>query len=78
MLIRAFIKYFRQRISKLHLYVPDITPLEEDVLYELISAKNYVPHRGQKVFGSFNTEFKEYLFEMPSFCILFRLYHRNY
>jgi hypothetical protein len=58
--------------------VPDITPYEEDIIYELITAKNYVPHCGSKTLGSFNAEFRDYIFQMPSFCILFMHYHRNY
>ena len=78
MLIRAFIRYFKARVHKFHLYAPDMTIQEEHIIMELVTAKNYVPHRGQRYFGSFNTEFKDFLFSLPSFCLLFRVYHSKH
>jgi hypothetical protein len=75
MLIRAFIRFFKPRVKKFHLYAPDMTAAEEETIMELVTGKNYVPHRGPRYFGSFNTAFKEFLFSMPAFCLLFRVYH---
>jgi hypothetical protein len=52
-----------------------MTAAEEETIMELVTGKNYVPHRGPRYFGSFNTAFKEFLFSMPAFCLLFRVYH---
>ena len=43
MVIRAVIKYFRKRITRLHIELPNMTPHEEEVLRDMFTRKNYVP-----------------------------------
>jgi hypothetical protein len=73
MLIRAVIKFFRKRDFEADL--PMATPQEQIILKELFTMKNYVPHSGARVYRSFNTEFRDWIFSLPAFCHAFTLYH---
>ena len=68
MLIRCLIKFFRIRVWKLEIYVPSISTQEREVLTDLFTTKNYIPHQGLIMYKSYNQEFIAYLFSMKSFC----------
>lgn len=78
MVIRAVIKYFRKRISRLATDLPHMTPHEEEVLRDMFTRKNYIPQSESQVFRSFNSEFRDWIFRMPSFCRAFTLFYRKY
>lgn len=68
MIIRAVIKYFRKRITRLNVEIGMMIPYEERALLELFTKRNYTPNDGVKVFKSFNTEFRDWIFSLKAFC----------
>jgi hypothetical protein len=75
MLIRAVIKYFRKRISRIQEELRPRDHEEEEILFELFTKRNYVPHSKTEVFRSFNTEYKEWIFSLPGFCRAFNMFY---
>lgn len=75
MLIRAVIKYFRKRIGRIREELRPRDHEEEEILFELFTKRNYVPHSKTEVFRSFNTEYREWIFSLPGFCRAFNLYY---
>jgi hypothetical protein len=75
MLIRAVIKYFRKRISRIGEELRPRDHEEEEILFELFTKRNYVPHSKTEVFRSFNTEYKEWIFSLPGFCRAYILFY---
>ena len=75
MLIRAVIKYFRKRISRIQEELRPRDHEEEEILFELFTKRNYVPHSKTEVFRSFNTEYREWIFSLPGFCRAFNMFY---
>jgi hypothetical protein len=75
MLIRAVIKYFRKRIGRIREELRPRDHEEEEILFELFTKRNYVPHSKTEVFRSFNTEYREWIFSLPGFCRAFNIYY---
>lgn len=73
MLTRAVQRFFKPRIGELD--PTGMHPKEWDALFELFTGKYYKPNNGLVVFGSYNSEFKAYLFSMRGFCRAFNHYH---
>lgn len=79
MLIRCVIKFFRKKGGTNGIHADEInaTPLEEPILTELFTKRNYVPHKGDIVFKSFNTDFRDWIFSLPAFCRAFIIFFSN-
>ena len=77
MVIRAVIKFSRKRVGRIDTDVPGMAHSERLILMDILTTKNYKPHQGLVVYGSFNKLFKAYLFSLRSFCHIFALYHRK-
>ena len=75
MLIRAVIKYFRKRVSRIQEELRPRDHDEEEILFELVTKRHYVPHSKPEVFRSFNTEYREWIFSLPGFCRAFNLFY---
>ena len=74
-MIRAVIKYFRKRINRIK---EDLRPKdreEEEILIDLFTKRNYVPNNRKEFFRSFNSEFKEWIFSIPSFCRAYCIFY---
>ena len=74
MLIRAVIKYFRARIGRLDIDVPGLCGHEREAVVDMFTTKKYKPHQGLTKYGSYNLDFKDYIFSMKAFCRVFQLY----
>lgn len=76
MVIRTFIKYFKRRFDWIIKNI-EMTGLEQELLEELITHKNYKPRTDKQRFRSFNTVYREWLFKLRPFCDLFNIFISN-
>ena len=74
MVIRCIIKFYKRRFEWLKKEVP-MNKMEAELLEELFTHKNYTPRTDKERFRSFNSVYREWLFQMKPFCEAFKIFY---
>lgn len=74
MVIRCVIKFYKRRFEWVRNNIP-MSPVECELLEELYTHKNYQPRTDKEKFKSFNSIFREWLFQLRPFCISFNIFY---
>eukprot|EP00347_Sterkiella_histriomuscorum_P007266 403349623 len=76
MVIRCVIKFYKRKFDWIRKNIP-MTKIQEELLEELFTHKNYQPRTEKEKFKSFNTVFREWLFSQLPFCKIFNIFYNQ-